>query len=286
MSRHKSFLTMLGLTSTLLINGMALAADVAKPEAKPGPTEASPPAALPDPVAVVNGVPISKAAYEVYAQQRQNQRGGADTAEGRKALTDELVIQELLVQEADKQKLDKDPQFLQQLEMVKRNLLATAVVRKVLSEKPIIEEAIKKEYETATAAMAKKEYKARHILVDTEDKAKEIVKEIKTGKDFSELAKAKSSDSSGANGGDLGWFSADMMVQPFGEAVSKLEKGKFSETPVQTQFGWHVIILDDVRDATPPALDELRPQISQMLQGRVLNDYLEKLRAGAKVDIK
>jgi peptidyl-prolyl cis-trans isomerase C len=122
--------------------------------------------------------------------------------------------------------------------------------------------------------------------VDSEDKAKDVIAELKKGGNFAELAKTKSSDSSAANGGDLGWFTPSMMVPPFAEAVAKMEKGKTSEQPVQTPFGWHVILLEDVRDATPPSMDELKPQITQMLQSKMVNDYLEKLKSGAKIEVK
>ncbi|KAB2927847.1 MAG: peptidylprolyl isomerase [Candidatus Contendobacter sp.] len=287
---RKLTLPLLALSSTLLLSGMALAADDKKAEPAPAAAKApatAPPAAftVPDPVAVVNGKPISKAAFDQYAQQLRG-KAKVDSAEASKSLVDQLVMEELLVQEAGKQKLADDPQIKQQMEMVQRNLLASTVVRQMLSANAPSEEAIKKEYDTAVAAMKGKEYKASHILVDSEDKAKEIIAELKKDGKFAELAKAKSSDSSAANGGDLGWFTSSMMVPPFSEAVAKLEKGKFSEQPVQTPFGWHVILLEDVRDATPPSMDELKPQIAQMLQSRMVNDYLEKLKSGAKIEVK
>ncbi len=292
----KSTLPLLALSSTLLLSGMALAAEDKKAEPASAPTPApaaakapaaAPPAAftIPDPVAVVNGKPISKAAFDQYAQQLRG-KAKVDSAEASKSLVDQLVMEELLVQQAAKEKLADDPQFKQQMEMVQRNLLASTVVRRMLSANAPSEEAIKKEYDTAVAAMKGKEYKASHILVDSEDKAKEIIAELKKGGSFAELAKTKSSDSSAANGGDLGWFTSSMMVPPFSEAVAKLEKGKYSEQPVQTPFGWHVILLEDVRDATPPSMDELKPQIAQMLQSRMVNDYLEKLKSGAKIEVK
>ncbi|HRX70789.1 MAG: peptidylprolyl isomerase [Candidatus Competibacteraceae bacterium] len=289
---NKLTFPLLAFSSALLLAGAALAADDKKPEAAPAPAATAAPAAaqpvefnIPDPVAVVNGKPISKATFEQYAQQLRN-RAKTDTPEASKALVDQLVMEELLVQEANKEKLADDPQIKQQLEIVKRSLLASTVVRRMLSENAPSEDAIKKEYETATAAMKGKEYKAAHILVDSEDKAKEVIAELKKGGDFAELAKTKSSDSSAANGGDLGWFTPSMMVPPFAQAVAKMEKGKFSEEPVQTPFGWHVILLEDTRDATPPSLDELKPQIQQMLQSKMVNDYLEKLKSGAKIEIK
>ncbi|MDG4550179.1 MAG: peptidylprolyl isomerase [Candidatus Contendobacter sp.] len=293
---RNSILPLLALSSTLLLPGTALAAEEKKAEPAPAPTPApaavkapaaAPPAAftIPDPVAVVNGKPISKAAFDQYAQQLRG-KAKVDSAEASKSLVDQLVMEELLVQQAAKDKLADDPQFKQQMEMVQRNLLASTMVRRMLSANAPSEEAIKKEYDTAVAAMKGKEYKASHILVDSEDKAKEIITELKKGGSFAELAKTKSSDSSAANGGDLGWFTSSMMVPPFSEAVAKLEKGKYSEQPVQTPFGWHVILLEDVRDATPPSMDELKPQITQMLQSRMVNDYLEKLKSGAKIEVK
>ncbi len=282
---------LLALSSSLLLSGVALAAEEKKPEAAPAAPTATAPAAqpaaftVPDPVATVNGVSISKAAFDQYAQQLRG-KTKVDSPEASKSLVEQLVLEELLVQEAGKQKLAEDPQFKQQLEMVQRNLLASTMVRKMLSANAPSEEMIKKEYETAIAAMKGSEYKASHILVDSEAKAKDVIAELKKGGKFAELAKAKSSDSSAAKGGDLGWFAPSMMVPPFAQAVAKLEKGKYSETPVQTPFGWHVILLEDTREATPPSLEELTPQIGQMLQSKTINDYLEKLKAGAKIEIK
>ncbi|MCC7219832.1 MAG: peptidylprolyl isomerase [Candidatus Contendobacter sp.] len=289
-------LPLLALSSALLLSGAALAAEDKKPEAAPTaaapvavpakPVAAQPVAfTVPDPVAVVNGKPIPKAMFDQYAQQLRG-RTKVDSPESSKALVDQLIMETLLLQEAAKQKLADDPQIKLQLEMMQDNLLAGSVVRKMLSENAPSDEAIKKEYDTAVAAMKGKEYKASHILVDSEAKAKEIIEELNKGAKFSELAKTKSSDSSAANGGDLGWFAPSMMVPPFAQAAAKLEKGKYSEQPVQTQFGWHVILLEDTRDATPPSLEELKPQIAQMLQSKVVNDYLEKLKSGAKIEVK
>jgi peptidyl-prolyl cis-trans isomerase C len=290
---NKLTFPLLALSSTLILSSMALAAEDKKTEAAPAAPAVTAPApvvqpaafTIPDPVATVNGTPISKAAFDQYAQQLRG-KAKVDSAEASKSLVDQLVLEELLVQEANKQKLADDPQIKQQMEMVQRNLLASTVVRRMLSANAPSEEAIKKEYDTAVAAMKGKEYKASHILVDSEDKAKEVIADLKKGGAFAELAKTKSSDSSAANGGDLGWFAPSMMVPPFAQAVAKLEKGKYSEQPVQTPFGWHVILLEDTREATPPSMDELKPQIAQMLQSKLVNDYLEKLKSGAKIEVK
>ncbi len=303
MSKKPLLAALLGLGFTLGISGALPAAEEKAPApaqpptaapAQPPATPAQPPAAaaekkpVPDPVAVVNGAPIPKSLYEIYAQQRQTRMGDSDTPAARKALIDNLVLQELLMQQAQQQHLNDDPQVIAQIELMKRSVLANAVLRKVLSDKAPSEEQIKKEYESTVASMGKKEYKARHILVDSEDKAKNLIEQLKKekGANFSELAKTNSSDSSAAEGGDLGWFTLDAMVPPFGQAVTKLEKGKFTEQPVKTDFGWHIIILDEIRDTTPPPLEEVRPQIAQALQGKIINEYLEKLRKDAKVEIK
>ena len=265
---------LLALSSALFLSGPALG------EGAKQPTQFT----VPGPVAVVNGTPIPKATFDLYAQQLRGQ-AEVDSPEASKALVDQLVLEELLVQQATEQKLTEDPEIQQQLKMIERSLLASTVMRRMLSADAPSEDAIKKEYETAVAAMKGKEYKASHILVDSEDKAKEVIAELKKGGQFAELAKTHSSDSSAANGGDLGWFTPSMMVPPFAQAVAQMEKGKYSEQPVQTPFGWHVILLEDTRDTTPPTLEELKPQITQMLQSRKVNDYLEKLRSGAQVEV-
>ncbi len=271
---NKLSFPLLALSSALFLSGPILAEEAQQPA----------PFTVPDPVAVVNGTPIPKATFDLYAQQLRGQ-APVDSPEASKALVDQLVLEELLVQEASKQNLADDPEIQQQLTMIQRSLMASTVMRRMLSEDAPSEDAIKKEYETAVAAMKGKEYKASHILVDSEDKAKEVIAELKKGGQFAELAKTHSSDSSAANGGDLGWFTPSMMVPPFAQAVAQMEKGKYSEQPVQTPFGWHVILLEDTRDTTPPTLEELKPQITQMLQSRKVNDYLEKLRSGAQVEV-
>lgn len=281
-------LPLIALSSSLITPALVLAEEEKAPPApvitvsKPAPKVAF---TVPDPVAIVNGVVIPKATFDQYTQQMRG-RGRGDSPEGAKALIDQLVLEELLVQEAATQKLADDPQVKQQIQMIQRNVLASTIIRRMISATPPKDEDIKKEYETMTASMRGKEFKASHILVDAEDKAKAIIEELQKGAPFAELAKTKSTDSSAQNGGDLGWFSSGMMVPQFSEAVEKLEKGKYTDKPVQSPFGWHVILLEDSREATPPPLDELKPQIVQTLQGKVVNGYLEKLKAAAKVEVK
>lgn len=283
MPDNKRFLLTLTLTSLLWLSTAGAEDKKTSPEPPAQPQTAG---ALPDPVAVVNGKPISKGAFEAYARMRQAPANQLTVPAVREALTNELVSQELLVQQAEKQKLDQDPEILLELDMARRNVLVGNLLNRVVREQEPSEDDIRKAYQAAIKEMSNKEYKARHILVDAEDKARAVLEKLKGGGDFAELAKTSSTDSSSAEGGDLGWFTLDMMAPPFSEAVAKLEKGKFTPQPVQTEFGWHVILLEDIRDTEPPSLEQLQPQLAQQAQRKVVTDYLAKLRSEAKIDIK
>jgi peptidyl-prolyl cis-trans isomerase C len=271
------------------------ALDAANPAEEPAapaaePAEQQPAAAAaaepPGPVAIVNGTPISADLIKAYARLSRNQNANNSTVDV-KALVNDLINQELLLQEAERQKLvEQDPQLAMQLEIARRNLVATAVIRKLLSEQRPSEEVLKQESERLAASLTKKEYKVRHILVDSEEKANAVLEELKGGADFSTMAKTHSSDNSAANGGELDWFSLEIMPEPFGKAVTTLSKGSFTEQPVKTQFGWHIILLDDVRDASPPSAEELNQRVVRELQDRIMNEYLDKLRSAATIEIK
>ncbi len=283
MPNNKRFLLTLTLTSLLLLS--TAGAEEKKPAQEP-PAKPQTAAALPDPVAVINGKSISKGAFEAYARMRQAPGDQLTAPALREALTNEIISQELLVQQAEKQKLDQDPQIVLELEMARRNVLVGNLLNQLVRQQAPSEEDIRKAYESAIKEMNNKEYKARHILVDAEDKAKEVIEKLNGGGDFAELAKTSSTDSSSAEGGDLGWFTVDMMAPPFGDAVAKLEKGKFTPQPVQTEFGWHVILLEDIRNTEPPSLEQLQPQLAQQAQRKVVTDYLARLRSEAKIEIK
>lgn len=283
MPKNKLILITLTLSSVLLIAGIIHTLNAQEP-AEPA-TESPSAAQLPDPVAVVNGQPITRDLFSIYAQQRQQRMGDIDSPEALQSLVDELVIQELLVQKAEEQNLAQNPEVAMQLELIRRNLLATAALRSQLQEQTPTEEAIKEAYQEMTVDQ-EQEYKASHILVETEEKASEIIEKLNQDADFAELAREHSKDTSAAQGGDLGWFSPEVMVEPFSDAVTRLEKGEYTSQPVQTQFGWHVIRLEEVREATPPSIEEVRPQIVQRLQSQMISDYLEKLREQAEVEIK
>jgi len=191
-----------------------------------------------------------------------------------------------LVQDAVQKQLDKTPEFVAQLESAKTALLTQATLQNFIKANPVTDAEIKAEYDSKVAAEKGIEFKARHILVKTEDEAKKLIAELDKGGDFAKLANKHSLDAKESqNGGDLGWFSGAQMVAPFSEAVAALEKGKYSKTPVKTQFGFHVILKEDSRALTPPALEAVKEQLMPFLQRKKVQTMIETLRKQAKVEI-
>jgi peptidyl-prolyl cis-trans isomerase C len=188
----------------------------------------------------------------------------------------------LAAQAADKDGLAKDPVVAGKLELLRTQILAEATSERFVKSHPASEDEVKAEYDAQIAGM-QKEYKARHILVENKETAESIIRELQAGGDFSKLAKEESKDSSGGAGGDLGWFSPQTMVKPFADAVAALDKGKYTTEPVQSEFGYHVIILDDVRSPEPPAFDDVKPQVEMFVQRKKLQAYLEGLRKEANI---
>ncbi|MFO8024046.1 peptidylprolyl isomerase [Thiohalophilus sp.] len=239
-----------------------------------------------DPVAVVNGEPISQETYERYLKYRSQQQNGESGEVDREALINELVNRQLLLQEAKKQDLDENPEIAFRIKQLKADALIQALIQKQAQSNPISEDELKKEYEQRIAASDDKEYKASHILLKSEQEAKDVIRELDSGAVFADVAKAKSTGPTAKNGGDLGWFSANQMVPPFTRAVANMEKGSYSKTPVKTQFGWHVIKLEDERKVTPPGFDEVKEQLRSMKGSQLIQQYVIQLRQNANVEIK
>ncbi len=235
--------------------------------------------------ATVNGVAIPASMVDMMVKERTAQ-GQPDSPEMRKAILENLVMQTLVASEGSKKGLDKTPETTQQLELVKQSIIANAFVQDYLKTNPVTDAMIKGEYDKMVAANGGNEYKARHILVAKEDDAKAIIAApTKDVKQFETLAKAKSMDpGSKANGGDLGWFDPRGMVPEFGAAVAKLEKGSFTKEPVKSQFGYHVIMLDDSRSKTPPPMEQVKEQIKQQVQRTNLKKFFDDMKAKAKVE--
>ena len=235
-------------------------------------------------VATVNNSPITQDVLDVYAAQRKAQPGN-EQANTEEAILNELIALELMRQDSIKKGLDSQPVVIATLNQTTRTTLAGIAIKDFMSKNPVTDEAAKVAYDEQMGA-AGKEYNARHILVADEDTAKEVIKLLDSGSDFSELAKEKSTGPSGASGGKLGWFGAGQMVKPFSDAAAELEKGAYTKAPVQTQFGWHVIILDDVRDSTPPPFDDVKDRIKMLLANQQLQAYVESMKGTATIDIK
>jgi peptidyl-prolyl cis-trans isomerase C len=236
--------------------------------------------------ATVNGTPIYTATVDMMVKERTSQ-GQPDSPELRKAIIENLAMQTMVANEATKKGLDKAPETARQMDILKQSLLANAFVQDYIKNNPVTDAMVKAEYDKLNAKAGGSEYKARHILVKTEAEAKDII--AKLGKDikaFAGLAKEKSMDpGSKGNGGDLGWFNPAGMVPEFGAAVAKLEKGKFTTEPVKSQFGYHVIVLDDSRAITPPPLEQVKEQLKQQVQRNNLKAFFDDMKAKAKIDI-
>ena len=217
--------------------------------------------------------------FDLLLKERLAQ-GGQDSPEVRTAVKDELNTRELLAREAKKEGLDKTADVKTQMDLAAQTVLVRAYVNDWVKKNPVPDAELHKEYDAIKAQIGDKEYNVRHILVKTEDQAKEIIGELQKGAKFDELAKARSEDpGSKDKGGDLGWNAPANFVKPFGDAMKATPKGKFTPQPVQTQFGWHVIEVEDVRDAKVPSFEEVKPQLTQRLQAQWLDKYFKDLRA-------
>jgi peptidyl-prolyl cis-trans isomerase C len=236
-------------------------------------------------VAVVNGTPITQAQFEAYAEERAMHRPMTGDPREREAILEEMINLELIVQDALRRDLDKDPEVVADLENQRRAILAGAAVRNHIEHNPISDEDVKREYDQRVADLSLQEYKARHILVSTEEEAKTVIDALEQGGDFAALADEKSLDD-GTEGGDLGWFSPDQMVEPFSDAVAAMEKGSYTKAPVQTDFGWHVIFLEDVREIPPPPFEDMKERVRSFLQNQQINHYLVQLRDKAQIELR
>ena len=260
---------------TALFSGGALAqaaAPAAAPKAAPKAAAAAAPAAGDKQL-------YTQGQYDVLLKERLAQ-GGQDTPEIRNAVKEELNTRELLAREAKKAGLQNTPDVKTQMDLASQTVLVRAYVTDWVKKNPVPEAELKKEYDTIKSQIGDKEYKVRHILVEKEDDAKAIITELQKGAKFDELAKSRSKDpGSKDKGGDLDWNAPANFVKPFGDAMKSTPKGKFTAQPVQTQFGWHVIEVEDVRDAKVPGYDEVKPQLQQRLQAQWLDKYFKDLRA-------
>lgn len=233
-------------------------------------------------IATVNGVAISSNRADALIAEQKAQ-GAPDSEQLRNAVKEELVRREILQQAAQKKGLDKSAEVQAQMDMARQAVLIRAYLQSFVQANPVSDADIRKEYDSIKARLGEKEYKARHILVDTEDQAKAIIAKLQAGEKFEDLAKESKDPGSKERGGDLGWANPGMFVKPFSDAMISLEKGKFTPQPVKSDFGYHIIKLDDVRALKTPSFEEVKPQIQQRLQQQKVEKHLLDLRSQAKV---
>ncbi len=236
-------------------------------------------------VARVNGVTVPQSRIDMLMKQ-QAQRGAPDTPEMRTRVRDELVSMEAVSQEATKRGFDKNPDVMIQLELARQNILAQAYIADYIAKNPISDAAMKAEYDKIRAALGEREYRVRHILVKTEAEAKEIMAAIAAKKTTFEKAAAERSEDAGSKGrgGELDWTPPANLVKPFADAMVKLKKGQTAPAPVQSQFGWHIIRLDDERPLTAPPYDEVKQQLQQRFQQQAIEKAIAEVRAKAKIE--
>ncbi len=269
-----------------LLLAVALAAPVFAQAPKPPAASQAPVLPIPagaNRVATVNGKAIPRTRVDTIIKQ-QTARGVADNEQLRQAVTDRLINFELVAQEVERRGLNKNAEVQTQIEIARQQVLFETYMLDYFKTKPISEAILRSEYEKVRAQRGEREYKARHVLVDSESEAKNIIDQLGKGGKIEDLAKVSKDGGSRERGGDLGWNAAGTFVKPFADALAKLEKGKFSTQAVQSQFGWHVIFLEDVRNVQFPPYEQVKPQIQNALQEQEVQKVFADLRAKAKIE--
>lgn len=241
-------------------------------------------------LAIVNGKPVPKARADALIKQVQAQaatQGQQLPPDLEARVRDSLVLGEIFTQEAERRGLAATPEYKSLMEQARQQVLSNALFADFVKANPISDAAVKAEYEKFKAQSAGTEYRARHILVEKEDEAKALIAKIKAGGNFEELAKTNSKDpGSGANGGDLDFAAASAYVPEFSQAMAKLKKGEMTQEPVKTQFGYHIIRLDDTREAQFPPFDDVKAQLKQRMEQQKLATFRDEIRTKAKTDYK
>ncbi|MDD3354883.1 peptidyl-prolyl cis-trans isomerase [Zoogloea sp.] len=238
--------------------------------------------ALAQNVTTVNGAAVPQSRLDVMVADQKNQ-GTPDSEQMRGAIKERLIALEVLSQEATKKGLDKGVPAQARLDLARQSVLANSYIQDYVKTHPVSDADIKAEYDKIKAQLGDKEYKARHILVEKEEEAQAIIEKLGKGGKFEELAKQSKDPGSKDKGGDLGWSNPAGYVKPFSEAMTKLQKGKYTTSPVKSDFGYHVIKLEDVRPIKAPSLDEAKPQLKQRLEQMRIEKHIAELRSKASV---
>lgn len=237
-------------------------------------------------VASVNGEPVPESLLRVYALASERRNLEQLDAETRERLVEDLIGVELLNQEGEKSGLTASRTLAAQLELQRMQLVARNVATDYLTKNPPTEAELQEIYNENLPRLAGQQFKARHILVETRDEAEEVIAQLDSGGDFAAMAMERADGPTGPNGGQLDWFTLDSMPQPFAEAVSELAEGSYTKAPVETDFGFHVILLEDQRQQEPPTLEEIRDDLVAAAERKKLDDHLKTLRAAAEVAIQ
>lgn len=275
MTRTLSRLTLVLLAAVLAQAG-AYAQDAKKP-AKPAAANGN------KPYVTVNGSAVPQIRADTLYNQQLSQ-GVPDSEDLRSAVREEVIRREVLAAEAKKKGLDKNAFVQAQIDLARQAVLISAYMQEYVRSHPVTDEMAKQEYESIKTRLGSKEYKSRHILVEKEDEAKDIIARLQKGEKFEDLAKQSKDPGSKERGGDLGWSAPTAYVKPFADALVKLDKGAFTPQPVRSDFGYHVIKLEDVRDLKVPSFDEAKPQLQQQLQQKLVQQHVKELRDKAKVE--
>ena len=275
------------VTALFVATALGVSAPVFAQKAKEGKEKADKSLGAPSKVSV-NGVLIPQAYFDMLGHQAAaspNQAGAP--ADPKAAIRDELVNREILSQAAKKKGLDKNAEVAAQMELARQGVLIQAYLEDYVKSNPVSDEDLKKQYEQIRTQLGDNEYKARHILLEKEEDAKAVIADLKKGGDFSQIAKEKSKDPGAKdNGGDLDWGPAGRYVKPFADSLKALQKGQTTDVPVQTQFGWHVIRLEDVRPVKAPSFDEIKERLRQRAQQEQIGKVVSDLRSKAKIEEK
>ena len=234
-------------------------------------------------VATVNGKAIPAAKVDQMVKQVVAQGQQPDSPQLREAVKKELIGREVLLQEADKQGYGKKPEVTAAIDNARQSIIINAMLADYVKKNPVKDAEIQAEYDKYKAAVGPTEYHSRHILVATEQEAKDIIAKLKGGAKFEELAKVSKDPGSGANGGDLGWMTPGKLVKPFSDAMVALKNGEITQTPVKSEFGYHVIKLEESRPTKFPSFDEVKAQVAEGLQQRKIVAYREELMKKAKI---
>jgi peptidyl-prolyl cis-trans isomerase C len=238
-------------------------------------------------IATINGEPYTLDLFRVFYSQRLQQSEGQNTPEVQERVFNEFMNLVVAAQDAEKRELAGRADVQAALELQRMMVLSSAALQAIASETEVSDAELEQAYEQFKEQAKRTEYKARHILVDDQEKAQELAKQVskKKAKNFEQLAKENSLGPTADKGGDLGWFDARQMVKPFSDAVAKLKPGEWTEEPVQTQFGWHVILLEDTRDAEPPSLEDAKPSLEAAVKRQKVAAKLAEMRNEAMVEL-